>query len=337
MKKLATLIGGVAAVATLSMGAQAQTLEQVKNRGSLNCGVSTGLPGFSSTDSAGNWQGLDADGCRAIAAAVLGDANAVSFVPLTAVERFTALQSGEIDVLVRNTTWTLTRDASLGLNFTGVNYYDGQGFLVSSDLGVSSALELDGAAVCIQSGTTTELNLADYFRFNGMSYEPVLYDTSEQTISGFEAGRCDVLTTDQSGLYGLRLQLSNPSGAIVLPEVISKEPLGPVVRQGDDNWFNVVKWVHFAQLNAEEMGITMANVDEMRSSSNPEVVRLLNSNEMGSFLNLDATWAYNIVKQVGNYGEMFERTVGTGSPLQIERGINALWTDGGLQYGMPVR
>lgn len=337
MKKLATLIGGVAAVATLSMGVQAQTLEQVKSRGSLNCGVSTGLPGFSSTDSAGNWQGLDADGCRAIAAAVLGDANSVSFVPLTAVERFTALQSGEIDVLVRNTTWTLTRDASLGLNFTGVNYYDGQGFLVSSDLGVSSALELDGAAVCIQSGTTTELNLADYFRFNGMSYEPVLYDTSEQTVSGFEAGRCDVLTTDQSGLYGLRLQLSNPSGAIVLPEVISKEPLGPVVRQGDDNWFNVVKWVHFAQLNAEEMGITMANVDEMRSSSNPEVVRLLNSNEMGGFLNLEPTWAYNIVKQVGNYGEMFERTVGTGSPLQIERGINALWTNGGLQYGPPIR
>lgn len=337
MKKLATLIGGVAAVATLSMGVQAQTLEQVKSRGSLNCGVSTGLPGFSSTDSAGNWQGLDADGCRAIAAAVLGDANSVSFVPLTAVERFTALQSGEIDVLVRNTTWTLTRDASLGLNFTGVNYYDGQGFLVSSDLGVSSALELDGAAVCIQSGTTTELNLADYFRFNGMSYEPVLYDTSEQTISGFEAGRCDVLTTDQSGLYGLRLQLSNPSGAIVLPEVISKEPLGPVVRQGDDNWFNVVKWVHFAQLNAEEMGITMANVDEMRSSNNPEVVRLLNSNEMGGFLNLDADWAYNIVKQVGNYGEMFERTVGAGSPLQIERGINALWSNGGLQYGPPVR
>ncbi|WLD59465.1 transporter substrate-binding domain-containing protein [Salinispirillum sp. LH 10-3-1] len=337
MKKLATLIGGVAAVATLSMGAQAQTLEQVKNRGSLNCGVSTGLPGFSSTDSAGNWQGLDADGCRAIAAAVLGNANSVSFVPLTAVERFTALQSGEIDVLVRNTTWTLTRDASLGLNFTGVNYYDGQGFLVSTDLGVSSALELDGAAVCIQSGTTTELNLADYFRFNGMSYEPVLYDTSEQTISGFEAGRCDVLTTDQSGLYGLRLQLSNPAGAMVLPEVISKEPLGPVVRQGDDNWFNVVKWVHYAQLNAEEMGITMANVDEMRTSNNPEVVRLLNSNEMGAHLNLDANWAYNIVKQVGNYGEMFERTVGMGSPLQIDRGINALWVDGGLQYGMPVR
>lgn len=337
MKKLATLIGGVAAVATLSMGAQAQTLEQVKNRGALNCGVSTGLPGFSSTDSAGNWQGLDAEGCRAIAAAVLGNSNSVNFVPLTAVERFTALQSGEIDVLVRNTTWTLTRDASLGLNFTGVNYYDGQGFLVSTDLGVSSALELDGAAVCIQSGTTTELNLADYFRFNGMSYEPVLYDTSEQTISGFEAGRCDVLTTDQSGLYGLRLQLSNPSGAMVLPEVISKEPLGPVVRQGDDAWFNVVKWVHYAQLNAEEMGITRDNVDQMRSSNNPEVVRLLNSNEMGGFLGLDANWAYNIVKQVGNYGEMFERTVGMGSPLQIERGINALWTDGGLQYGMPVR
>lgn len=337
MKKIATLIGGAAAIATLAIGAQAQTLNQVKARGALNCGVSTGLPGFSSTDAAGNWQGLDVDGCRSIAAAVLGNANSVNFVPLTAVERFTALQSGEVDVLVRNTTWTLTRDTSLGLNFAGVNYYDGQGFLVSTDLGVTSALELDGAAVCIQSGTTTELNLADFFRFNNMSFEPVLYDTSEQTVSGFEAGRCDVLTSDNSQLAALRIQLSNPAGAVVLADTISKEPLGPAVRQGDDQWFNIVRWVHIATLNAEEFGITQSNVDSMRGSNNPDVARFLNSAELGGFLGLGADWAYQVVKQVGNYGEQFDRNVGAGSPLALPRGVNALWTQGGLQYGPPIR
>lgn len=337
MKKIATLIGGAAAIATLAMGAHAQTLSQVQARGALNCGVSTGLPGFSSTDAAGNWQGLDVDTCRAVAAAVLGDANDVNFVPLTAVERFTALQSGEIDMLSRNTTWTLTRDASLGLNFAGVNYYDGQAFLVSTDLGVTSALELDGAAVCIQSGTTTELNLADYFRFNNMSFEPVLYDTSEQTVSGFEAGRCDVLTSDSSQLAALRIQLSNPDGAVVLPQTISKEPLGPVVRQGDDQWFNIVRWAHIATLNAEEFGLTQSNVDSMLGTDNPNIARFLDSAELGGFLGLDSDWAYQIVKQVGNYGEMFDRNVGAGSPLGLPRGVNALWTQGGLQYGPPIR
>lgn len=337
MKKIATLIGGAAAIATLAMGAHAQTLDQVKARGALNCGVSTGLPGFSSTDAAGNWQGLDVDTCRAVAAAVLGDANDVNFVPLTAVERFTALQSGEVDVLSRNTTWTLTRDASLGLNFAGVNYYDGQGFLVSTDLGVTSALELDGAAVCVQSGTTTELNLADYFRLHNMSFEPVLYDTSEQTVSGFEAGRCDVLTSDNSQLAALRIQLSNPDGAVVLPQTISKEPLGPAVRQGDDQWFNIVKWAHIATLNAEEFDLTQSNVDSKRNTNNPDIARFLNSAELGGFLGLGADWAYQIVKQVGNYGEMFDRNVGAGSPLGLPRGVNALWTQGGLQYGPPIR
>lgn len=337
MKKIATLVGAAVAV-TAAAGVNASTLDTVKNRGAVQCGVSDGLPGFSATDSAGRWQGIDADFCRAVAAAVLGDAEKVNFVSLTATERFTALQSGEIDVLPRNTTWTLTRDASLGLNFTGVNYYDGQGFLVSKELGVSSALELDGASVCISSGTTTELNLADYFRMNGMSYEPVLYDTSDQTAAGFEAGRCDILTSDQSQLYALRLQLSDPDSAVVLPEVISKEPLGPVVRQGDDVWFNIVKWTLFAKVNAEELGITSANVDEMTSSTDPSVQRFLGtSGNMGELLGLQNNWAHNVVKQVGNYGEVFERTVGTGSPLNIERGLNALWTNGGLQYAPPIR
>ena len=337
MKKIATIVGAAMAV-TAAAGVNASTLDSVKNRGALQCGVSDGLPGFSATDSAGRWQGLDADFCRAVAAAVLGDAEKVNFVSLTATERFTALQSGEIDVLSRNSTWTLTRDASLGLNFAGVNYYDGQGFLVSKDLGVDSALELDGASVCIQSGTTTELNLADYFRMNGMSYEPVLYDTSDQTTAGFESGRCDILTSDQSQLSALRLQLSNPDAAVVLPEIISKEPLGPVVRQGDDVWFNIVKWTLFAKINAEEMGITTVNAEEMLSSDDPSVQRFLGvSGNMGELLSLENNWAYNIVKQVGNYGEVFERTVGKGSPLNIERGVNALWTDGGIQYAPPVR
>lgn len=337
MKKIATLVGAAMAV-TAAAGVNASTLDTVKNRGALQCGVSDGLPGFSATDSAGRWQGIDADFCRAVAAAVLGDAEKVNFVSLTATERFTALQSGEIDVLSRNSTWTLTRDASLGLNFAGVNYYDGQGFLVSKDLGVDSALELDGASVCIQSGTTTELNLADYFRMNGMSYEPVLYDTSDQTTAGFEAGRCDILTSDQSQLSALRLQLSSPDGAVVLPEIISKEPLGPVVRQGDDVWYNIVKWTLFAKINAEEMGITTQNAEEMLSSDDPSVQRFLGvSGNMGEMLRLENNWAYNIVKQVGNYGEVFERTVGKGSPLNIERGLNALWTDGGIQYAPPVR
>ena len=322
-----------------SVSAQAgTTLDAVKERGFVQCGVNTGLPGFSNADEAGKWTGLDADVCRAIAAAVLGDAEKVRFTPLTAKERLTALQSGEVDVLSRNTTWTLTRDTSLGINFTGVTYYDGQGFMVSKSLGISSAKELDGAAVCILAGTTTELNLADYFRTNGMQYEPVVFDTADQTARGFEAGRCDVLTSDQSQLYGLRIKLKEPDKAQILPDVISKEPLGPAVRQGDDAWFNIVRWTLFAMVNAEELGVASANVDEMRSSSNPEVRRLLGLEGIkGKGLGLADDWAYRIVKQVGNYGEVFERNVGSGSPLGIPRGLNALWRDGGLQYAPPIR
>ena len=340
MKKIKALVTAVAAVGFMASTAAhaGATLDAVKKKGFVQCGVSTGLPGFSNPDEKGNWVGIDVDVCKAVAAAVLGDASKVKYVPLNAKERFTALQSGEVDVLSRNTTWTLTRDASLGLNFAGVTYYDGQGFLVSKDLGVSSAKELDGASVCIQAGTTTELNLADYFRENGMKYNAVVFDTSDQTVKGFESGRCDVLTSDQSQLYALRLKLANPSKAVILPEVISKEPLGPVVRQGDDEWFNIVKWSLFATINAEEMGVTSKNVDEMKKSDNPNIQRLLGTaGEMGSMLGLSNDWAYNIVKQVGNYGEMFDRNVGKNSALKIERGLNALWNKGGIQYAPPIR
>ena len=314
------------------------TLDAVKNKGFVQCGVNTSLPGFSNADDAGNWTGLDVDLCRAVAAAVLGDASKVKFTPLTAKERLTALQSGEIDILSRNTTWTLTRDSALGLHFTGVNYYDGQGFLVNKALGIKSAKELDGASLCVLSGTTTELNVADYFRTNGMEYQPVVFDTSDLTIKAFEAGRCDVLTSDQSQLYGLRIKLAKPEESMVLPEVISKEPLGPSVRQGDDDWFNIVRWTLFAQLNAEELGVSSSNVDEMKSSANPEVRRLLGvEGDKGKDLGLSNDWAYNIVKLVGNYAEVFERNVGEQTPLKVERGLNALWTQGGLQYAPPVR
>lgn len=316
----------------------ATTLEAVQTQGVVRCGVNTGLPGFSNADKDGKWTGLDVDFCRAVAAAVLGDANKVRFVPLTAKERFTALQSGEIDLLSRNTTWTLTRDSSLGIHFAGVIYYDGQGFLVSKGLGVKSAKELDGAAVCILSGTTTELNLADYFRSHKMKYQPVVFDTSDQTVKGFESGRCDVLTSDQAQLYGQRIKLAKPEDAVVLPEIISKEPLGPVVRQGDDGWFNIVKWSLNAMIDAEELGVDSSNVEAMKKSSNPAIKRLLGLEGIrGKGLGLSDEWAFNIIHQVGNYGEMFERNLGAGSPLKIKRGLNALWKDGGLQYAPPIR
>jgi general L-amino acid transport system substrate-binding protein len=318
--------------------ASGSTLSAVKERGELICGVNTGLPGFSSVDTSGKWTGIDVDFCRAVAAAVLEDGDKVKFVPLTAKERFTALQSGEIDVLSRNTTWTLTRDSSLGVNFAGVTYYDGQGFMVNKDLGVGSAKELDGAAVCILAGTTTELNVSDYFRSNGMDYEPVVFDTADQVVKGFESGRCDVLTSDQSQLYGQRVKLADPESAVVLPEIISKEPLGPLVRQGDDDWANIVRWTLFAAVNAEELGVSSKNVDDMKSSKNPEIRRLLGIEGIkGEGLKLDDEWAYRIIKQVGNYGEVFERNVGSGSPLSIQRGLNALWKEGGLQYAPPIR
>ena len=333
--KIALILGAAALVPNL---ASASTLEQVMKKGSVACGVSTGIPGFSATDSKGVWKGLDVDLCKSVAAAVLGDASKVKYIPLTAKERFTALQSGEIDVLVRTTTWTATRDTSLGLNFAGVNYYDGQGFLVSKDLGVTSAKELDGASFCIQSGTTSELNLTDYFIANKMEYKAVTFDTSGQTIDAFKKGRCDAVTSDASQLYGLRVKMDDPSSAIVLPEIISKEPLGPVVRQGDDEWFNIVRWTMFATIEAEELGVTASNAEAMLKSDNPSIKRLLGTTgKAGENLGLKADWAYQIVKQVGNYSESFDRHVGKDSPLSIDRGINALWNKGGLMYPMPIR
>lgn len=336
--KTAAVLGALAAAGLAQVASASATLESVKEKGYLSCGVSTGLPGFSNPDDKGQWSGLDVDVCRAVAAATLKDASKVKFVPLTAKERFTALQSGEIDVLSRNTTWTLTRDASLGLNFTGVSYYDGQGFMVKKDLGVKSAKALDGASICIQSGTTSELNLADYFRANNMEYQPVVFDTSDGTAKGFDAGRCDVLTSDQSQLYALRVRLSKPDSAVVLPEVISKEPLGPVVRQGDDQWFNIVKWSLAAMINGEELGLNSNNVKAQKASSDPNIRRLLGiDGPKGKGLALDDDWSLRIIEQVGNYEEIFNRNVGVESPLQIERGLNALWNDGGILYAPPFR
>ena len=320
------------------MLATASTLETVQERDSVRCGVNAAQPGFSSLDNNDEYQGLDTEVCRAVAAAALGDASKVNFVPLNSVERFTALQAGEVDVLSRTTTWTSSRDTTLGLNFTGVTYYDGQAFMVASDLGVQSAKELDGAAVCTQSGTTSELNLADYFNLHEMTYDAVVFDSPEQSIAGFEAGRCDVLSSDASQLYAQRMQLSDPTMAVVLPEIISKEPLGPAVRQGDDQWFNIVKWSLFAMINAEELGITRANVDDMLTSENPNVVRLLGQDgNYGEGMGLEADWAYNIISQVGNYAEIYDRTIGMDSDFNVARGLNALWSDGGIMYAPPVR
>jgi general L-amino acid transport system substrate-binding protein len=329
---------GVAMLGGAVTGASAATLDDVKAKGFVQCGVSQGLPGFSNPDSAGNWTGIDVDLCRAVAAAVFGDATKVKYTPLSAKERFTALQSGEIDILSRNTTWTISRDTSLGLNFAGVNYYDGQGFMVRNDLNVKSALELSGASVCTNTGTTTELNVADYFRANKLEYEIVAFEKADEVVAAYDAGRCDVYTTDQSGLYAQRLKLTNPADHVVLPEIISKEPLGPVVRQGDDQWFNLVKWTHFAMVNAEELGITSANAAEMKTSENPEIQRVLGGEgEFGAALGVSNDWVFNIVSQVGNYGEVFDRNVGPDTPLAISRGTNALWSKGGLQYAPPIR
>ena len=340
MMKSTLAVLTTAAVLGISSFAQAgATLDAVKKKGFVQCGISDGLPGFSYADAKGNYLGIDVDVCRAVAAAVFGDASKVKFSPLTAKERFTALQSGEVDILSRNSTWTSSRDAAMGLSFTGVTYYDGQGFLVNKKLGVSSAKELDGATVCIQAGTTTELNLSGYFRANGLKYTPIPYDTSDESAKSVEAGRCDVLTSDQSQLYAQRIKLAAPDQYMVLPEVISKEPLGPAVRQGDDEWFKIVRWTLFAQLNAEELGITSKNVMDMaKTTKNPDVARLLGTEgEFGKDLKLPKDWAVQIVRQVGNYAEIFDRNVGAGSDLKIERGINALWNKGGLQYAPPVR
>ena len=336
------IAAGVAAAGVLTTAATAfagKDLDTVKARGQLICGVNTGVAGFAQTDSQGKWKGLDVDVCRAVAAALFGDAEKVKYVPLTAQQRFTALQSGEVDVLARNTTVTLTRDTALGLDFTVVNYYDGQGFMVSKKLGVKSAKELNGATVCVQPGTTTELNLADYFRANKMSFKPVVIEKVEEVRAAFFAGRCDVYTTDASGLYSTRAaNAPNPDDYIVLPEIISKEPLAPAVRHGDNQFADIVRWTQYAMLEAEEYGITSQNVDEMVKSENPTIKRILGVTPgMGKALGVDEKWVYNLVKQVGNYGESFDRNVGMGSPLKIDRGLNKLWTQGGLQYAMPIR
>jgi general L-amino acid transport system substrate-binding protein len=336
MKRITTVLVLLLAVAAQS--ASAQTLKAVKDRGALNCGANGTLAGFGLPDAQGKWTGLDVDFCRAIAAAVLNDSEKVKYVPLSAKDRFTALQSGEVDVLARNTTWTSSRDTSLGLNFTGVNYYDGQGFMVRKSLKVNSALELNGASVCVQQGTTTELNLADYFSANKMQLKSVTFATANEAVKAYDAGRCDAYTTDASALYAERLRVTDPNEHIILPEIISKEPLGPAVRHGDDQWFDIVKWVLFAMMNAEELNISSKNVDEALKSTNPEIKRFVGTEgNFGEQLGLSKDWAVRIVKQVGNYGESFERNVGLGSTLKIERGLNKLWTKGGIQYAPPIR
>jgi general L-amino acid transport system substrate-binding protein len=317
-----------------------KTLDTIKQRDQLVCGVNTALAGFSAADSQGNWAGFDVDFCRAIAAAILGDAKKVKWVPLNASQRFTALQSGETDVLSRNTTWTLTRDASLGLEFTGVTYYDGQGFMVPTKMKVTSAKQLKGATVCVQSGTTTEKNLNDYSKSNNLAMKPVVFETFEASVKAFFAGRCQAYTTDASGMASIRnKEASNPDDYVILPELISKEPLGPAVRRGDDEFFTIVKWVVFALIEAEEYGISQGSVDGMRvSSTDPVVQRILGTSEdTGKLLGLDKDWAYRAIKAVGNYGEIFERNVGPKSALKLPRGANNLWNKGGLMYAPPVR
>jgi general L-amino acid transport system substrate-binding protein len=345
MKPVRSLVAGVSAAVMICLGgvglAQAgATFDAVKKRDAVRCGVNTGLAGFSVADDKGQWTGLDVAYCRAVAAAVLGDAKKVQFVPLSAQARFTALQSGEIDVLSRNTTWTLTRDASLGFHFAGITFYDGQGFMVPAKYGIKSVKALDGAAICVQSGTTTELNLADYFRTYGIKYKPVVFEGMAESLTAFFAGRCQAYTTDMSGLAAIRaVDAPNPKDYVIIPETISKEPLGPVVRRGDDQWFAVAKWVLYALLQAEESGVTSANVEAMKADAkNPVIQRLLGtSGDLGKKLGLDSDWAFRAIKQVGNYGEIFARSVGAKSPIGLERGRNALWRDGGLMYPMPLR
>lgn len=335
-KTLLTAVAGAALVLG-GVGAHADTLDNIKQRGQVICGVNTGLPGFAAPNEKGEWTGLDVDYCRAIAAAVLGDATKAKFVPVSTKDRFTALQSGEIDVLNRNSTWTLGRDTA-GMLFAGVNFYDGQGFLVKKSLGVKSATELSGASICAQQGSTGQLTISDYMRTHNLPYNIVSFDTPEEAARAYEGGRCDVNTDDASGLYAVRVKMANPDDHVVLPEIISKEPLAAAVRQGDDKWYNVVKWVHYAMLTAEEAGVTQANVDEMVKSDKPDIKRLLGTEgDFGKQLGLDNQWAYRIVKQVGNYGESFDRNLGPKTVLKIDRGLNNLWSKGGLQYAPPIR
>jgi general L-amino acid transport system substrate-binding protein len=316
--------------------AQQSTLDSVRSKGYVQCGVNTGVAGFSAPDSKGVFRGIDVDVCRAVAAAVFGDANKVRYTPLTAQQRFTALQSGEVDILSRNTTWTITRDTSLGLNFVGINYYDGQGFMVHRRLNVKSAKQLNGATVCVQPGTTTELNLSDYFRSNKMTFKPVVIEKLDEVLNAYFAGRCDVYTTDHSGLISTRAtRAPKPEEHVILPEIISKEPLGPAVRHGDDRWFDVVKWSMFAMVEAEEMGLSTKTIDKEAASTNPNIQRFVGATgDIGKMLGIDNKWAFNIIKQVGNYGESFDANL---KPLGFERGLNRLWNQGGLMYAPPIR
>jgi general L-amino acid transport system substrate-binding protein len=337
--KFLLIVAGAALVLTGAVSAaSATTLDAVKAKGFVQCGVNTGLPGFGNPDSSGKYTGFDVDYCRAVAAAVFGDPDKVKYTPLDATERFTALQSGEIDLLVRNTTWTESRDTSLGFSFAGVNFYDGEGFMVRKEENVAHVKDLDGASICVQGGTDTVDGLADYFKANNLKYNPVVIDKLADSVQAYDSGRCDAYTTDSSSLAGLRLQLKTPDDNIILPEIITQEPLGPVVRGNDVEWFNIVKWTSYALLDAEYLGITQANVDDMLKSPSSAVQRFLGvgNNDFGKGMGLDAKWAYNIIKGLGNYGEVFERNIGSGSPLKISRGVNAQWNKGGIQYGMPV-
>lgn len=328
-----------ASVVLVAGAAHSATLDDVQARGELICGVTQGVPGFSNPDDQGNWSGFDVDICRAVAAAVLDDADAVRYVPLSNTERFTALQSGEVDLLSRTTTRTLNRDTALGLNFAPVVFYDGQGFMVRESLGATSAAELDGATVCVSSGSTSELNLADYFNANGMEYRPVRFERADEVLAAYDAGRCDVYTSDTSGLAARRLVMGNPDEHVMLPELISKEPLAPAVRHGDDQWFDIVTWTVYALIGAEEMGITADNIDQMATDGSPDVQRLLGSGEdtTGEWMGLENDWAAKALAAVGNYGDIWARHLGPETPLQIERGLNALYTDGGIQYAMPIK
>ena len=339
MKKLLVTIGSIIAFgATATVALADSTLEKVKKRGVIVCGVHEGLPGFGLPDEKGNWSGLDVDFCRAYAAAIFSDPTKVKFRPLNAKDRFTALQSGEVDVLTRNTTWTMSRETTLGFLFASPNYYDGQGFIVRKKLNVTSATQLDGATICVGQGTTTELNLADYFRSHNIKYEPVAFADADEVVKAYDSGRCDVYTDDATGLYGERIKMAVPDDNVILPEIISKEPLAPAVRQGDDKWFNIVRWSGYAMVQAEELGVTSKNADEMLKSNNPEIKRLLGvEGDFGKSLGLSNDWAYQIIKKVGNYGERFDADLGDGSPLKIKRGLNQLWTNGGLQYSPPIR
>ena len=329
---------GVTATAAVAQTTTSATLDAVKAKGFVQCGVTGGVPGFSAPDANNNWTGLEVDFCRALAAAIFNDANAVRYTPLTSQERFTALSAGEIDVLSRTTTWTMSRDTQLGISFVGTMYYDGQGFMVRKEDGIASAKDLSGAAICIESGTTTELNAADYFAANGLEFNTVVFVDQDEVVKAYEDGRCDVYTTDASALAAERSKLANPDDHVILPEIISKEPLGPVVRQGDSGWFNIARWTYFALLEAEELGVTQANVDEMLGSDNPAIKRLLGvEGDFGTPLGLTKDWAYQIIKLIGNYGESYERNVGPNTDIGLARGLNALWRDGGIQYSPPIR